>query len=54
MTRDGSLTGLTAGFHYVGRVPASRPASDYTPRVIPHHDAARVPLEAPWILWPSG
>ena len=27
------------------------PASDYTPRVVPHHTLARVPLEAPWILW---
>jgi starch phosphorylase len=34
------------------RVPASRPASDYTPRVVPHHAEARIPLEAPHIRWP--
>ena len=32
-------------------VPANRPASDYTPRVIPYHPKASVPLEAPQILW---
>jgi starch phosphorylase len=36
---------------YQASVPASRPASDYTPRVIPVHAAAQVPLEAAHILW---
>jgi starch phosphorylase len=36
---------------YGCEVPASRPAWHYTPRVVPHHPLARVPLEAPWILW---
>ncbi|MEB2344190.1 MAG: alpha-glucan family phosphorylase [Deltaproteobacteria bacterium] len=38
-------------YEYRGRVPALRPAGDYTPRLVPHHPLARVPLEAPWILW---
>jgi starch phosphorylase len=36
---------------YSAEVPAGRPASDYTPRIIPHHPSASVPLEAPQILW---
>jgi starch phosphorylase len=36
---------------YSATVPANRPASDYTPRVIPCGLTASVPLEAPYILW---
>ncbi len=39
------------GFIYTGRVPSSRPATDYTPRLVPFHAAARVPLEETRILW---
>lgn len=51
MTREGRRDGLRGGYEYVGQVPASRPASDFTPRLLPHHPAAHVPLEASWILW---
>lgn len=36
---------------YSARVPSTRPASDYTPRVIPHRPGVTVPLEASQILW---
>jgi len=36
---------------YSARLPATRPAVDYTPRLIPHNDEAIVPLEAFQILW---
>jgi starch phosphorylase len=36
---------------FSARVPATRPAVDYTPRLIPHNDEALVPLEAFQILW---
>ncbi len=36
---------------FVGNVSASRPAEDYTPRLIASFSGAAVPLEAPWILW---
>jgi glycogen phosphorylase len=36
---------------YTGSAPASRPASDYTPRIIPAHRAALVPLEANCVRW---
>lgn len=34
------------GFSYRARIPAQRPASDYTARVIPAFNGARVPIEA--------
>jgi glycogen phosphorylase len=36
---------------YRATVPATRPATDYTPRVIPRRAGAAVPLEAARILW---
>lgn len=36
---------------YAADVPASRPASDYTPRIVPSHCGARIPLEDAHILW---
>jgi starch phosphorylase len=32
-------------------LPALRPVGDYTPRVVPWHRSARVPLESGHILW---
>ena len=45
------LTGAKNGYMYRAMVPASRPAADYTPRVIASHDGVSVPLEAAEILW---
>jgi starch phosphorylase len=39
------------GYEYSFDVPADRPAGDYTARIIPKRTGARVPLEAPQILW---
>ncbi|WP_348268747.1 alpha-glucan family phosphorylase [Edaphobacter paludis] len=36
---------------YLAKVSAARPASDFTPRVIPYHANAFVPLETERILW---
>jgi starch phosphorylase len=41
----------TGSFTYSASVPASRPVTDYTPRLVPRHAGAFVPLEAPFILW---
>ena len=38
-------------FIFSAQVSATRPASDYTVRIIPHHPNASVPLEAGQILW---
>jgi glycogen phosphorylase len=50
-TRGERLIGVTNGFNYTALIPASRPAADYTPRLVPHHAGASVPLEAHFILW---
>lgn len=51
LARTTALVGANNGYLYVGTVGDDRPASDYTPRIIPAHEAARVPLEAPFITW---
>ena len=45
------LAGTDSGYAYSGRVPATRPATDYTARLIPHYAGVAVPLEATQILW---
>ena len=51
MKRVRQLVGATNGYAYRAEVPAARPATDYTARLIPHHDGAAVPLEDAHILW---
>jgi len=45
------LVGAVGSYVYNATVPASRPATDYTPRVIPHCCGVAVPLEDAHILW---
>jgi starch phosphorylase len=51
MQRVRQLVGATNGYAYRAEVPATRPATDYTARVIPHRDGVTVPLEEAHILW---
>jgi starch phosphorylase len=51
MQRGEPLVGSANAFVYVASVPATRPASDYTPRLVPYKAGASVPLEAPFIRW---
>jgi starch phosphorylase len=51
MNRGERLVGATNGFTYTAVVPSNRSAADYTPRLVPQHVGASVPLEAPFILW---
>ena len=51
MARARPLVGSVNGFVYRASVPATRPAADYTPRVVPHFPRVAVPLEARQILW---
>jgi len=53
LRRDRPLSGAAGGYLYVGDVPADRPPGHYTPRVIPAHPEAAVPLEARLIAWYS-
>jgi starch phosphorylase len=36
---------------YRARVPAARPATDYTVRLVPRHEGAAIALEEARILW---
>ena len=38
-------------YTYSAQVSATRPASDYTARIVPHHPNALVPLETGQIVW---
>jgi starch phosphorylase len=51
MTAGEPDAGVPGAQIYAAQVAATRPASDYTPRVVPHHANASVPLEAEQILW---
>jgi starch phosphorylase len=51
MERVRQLPGGAGGYGYRAPVPAIRPATDYTARVIPHHTGVAVPLEDERILW---
>ncbi len=45
------LVGAMNGFVYRASVPAGRPATDYTVRILPYRDGVAVPLEESHILW---
>jgi starch phosphorylase len=51
MTASEACADSPGAFVYSAQVSATRPASDYTARVIPRHSNASVPLEAGQILW---
>jgi starch phosphorylase len=51
LARAAQLEGMTSGFLYAGTVPSTRPVEHYTARIVPVHDAASIPLEAPLITW---
>jgi starch phosphorylase len=51
MTRVQPPAGATRGGIYCASVPATRPAADYTARIIPHCAGVAAPLEVDPILW---
>ena len=51
MQRAGQAAGSAGLYLYSATVPATRPVSDYTPRLLPCLDGAAIPLEAAHILW---
>lgn len=50
----GEIPGALHGYRYAIEVNSMRNYTDFTPRVVPKHYAARVPAEAMYILWWSG
>ncbi len=51
MKRVRQLVGAVNGYAYRASAPATRPATDYTARLIPHRDGVAIPLEDTRILW---
>jgi len=51
MARSRAPVGAAGNYVYSARVSAIRPVTDYTPRVVPYHPDAAVPLESTRILW---
>lgn len=51
MQQDHGAEAVPGARVYTASVPATRPASDYTARIMPRHDGVTIPLEAAQILW---
>jgi len=51
LNRGKALAGAANAYLYTGSIPADRPASDFTPRIIAAHPQAHIPLESNLILW---
>ena len=51
MTPVEPIAGLVNAFIYRATVETVRPAWHFTPRVVPFHPDARVPIELPLIAW---
>jgi starch phosphorylase len=51
MARGDKLLNREGGYLFTAQVPATRPAGDFTPRLVPYFPGVAVPLEIPLILW---
>jgi len=51
MTRLQPVIGASGGYRYSATVPADRPTTDYTVRIMPHCDGVAIPLEDARIRW---
>lgn len=51
MSRQHAIHGTVNAFLYTAQVPAARPAEHYTPRILPFHEDAILPLECTRICW---
>jgi starch phosphorylase len=51
MTQGEPISGQANAFIYHATVQTSRPAAHFTPRVVPFHPEARIPIELPLIAW---
>jgi starch phosphorylase len=48
---DGPIAGSANGYIYRAAVASERPAQHFTPRIVPGHPEAIVPMESDYILW---
>ena len=51
MKRVIKKAGAQGGYDFSIEVPTNRPATDYTPRLVPRYNGVEVPLEEEQILW---
>ena len=51
MSEERAIVGAVNGHVFAARLPGVRPLDHYTPRVVPWHPAASIPLEIPLIAW---
>ena len=51
MNQSEAITGMVNAYLYRCTAPDSRPVEHYTPRIIPFHPCASIPLEISSILW---
>jgi len=45
------IAGAIHGYSYQANIDTTRPVTDFTARVIPHHTEAQIPAEAGLITW---
>ena len=53
MRPDAGPSGQAGTSIYRASVSSARPSWHFTPRIVPHHPEARIPIEAPLIAWPE-
>jgi len=53
MRPDAGPSGQAGVSIYRASVSSSRPSSHFTPRIVPYHPDARIPIETPLIAWPG-
>jgi len=51
MRRQDAIAGAVKGYLFLAECPSTRPAHHFTPRIVPFHPEATVPLEESLILW---
>ncbi|ALP53158.1 alpha-glucan phosphorylase [Candidatus Tenderia electrophaga] len=51
MQQGEPIPGSANGYVYRVEIDTEQAAADFTPRVVPHNDGARIPLELPLIKW---
>jgi starch phosphorylase len=51
LAADGPVPGATSSYFYRGKIGGTRPAGDYTVRVVPARPGVRVPTETTLIRW---
>jgi len=51
MSRQTAIAGAVNGYLFTIDIPSTRPAHHFTPRILPFHPDANIPIEASFILW---